>query len=107
MPEERIEVQTSVVETAPVQEVAPSEPVQQVDPWTGELTSLQSQPWWMKIPDDARGHVLPGIEKTYKGWQAAHTKKSQELAESRKSWEAEKSTWETERDARKKELDEG
>lgn len=111
MAEEHVE--TVPTESAPAPTTTPSAasteaaPTATVDPWTGELTTLQNQPWWASIPEEARGQVTPGIERIYKGWQSSYTRKNQELADQRKAWETEKTTWEQERDARNKELDDG
>jgi hypothetical protein len=77
------------------------------DSWNGELSALDAQPWWSSVPEEVRTQAVPGIERIYKGWQSAHTRKAMELAEQRKAWEAERDTFERERETRRKELDDG
>lgn len=60
------------------------------DEWAGQLETIEKSEWYQKIPEDIRDAIKRGIEETYKGFQRAHTTKSQQLAEERKAFAEER-----------------
>ena len=55
--------------------------------WNGELDSLQSADWFNNIDEKYRNPLIDGMQRKYKNLESGFTKKTQEIAEERKSFE--------------------
>jgi len=55
--------------------------------WNGELSSLDEQEWYKRLPDDIKPHVRAGHEAKLKTYDQGYQSKFRGLADERKSWE--------------------
>ena len=55
--------------------------------WNGELDSLKSSDWFNSIDEKYRNPLIDGMQLKYKNLESGFTKKTQEIADERKSFE--------------------
>lgn len=60
-----------------------------IDPWNGEVESLEAAEWYKALEESKRAAVAEGLKAKLKQWESGYGKKFQETADARKQMESE------------------